>query len=555
MKRFAIALILLLWASLTFQVGAAWDHEAEVDALLEGAMAEFDIPGMSVVVIDDGEVVYSRGFGYADLSPFKAALPTTVYRLASVSKAVGGVLALDLQEQGKINLNKKTRDYVPGLPAFHTHRVWHTIANRSGFGHYTDFPEPPLVKYTDALTPLKSMWNTPLLYTPGQGYKYSTHGYTALGAAIEAATGKKLTPLIAGDFNDVYGLPTLRVENRQIFNANRSQLYTWKDGGNVEVTPDHISWKVLGGGLEASALDMARFGMKLMDGDILTPASLDKLWTPPDNLNNYAYGWNTAWETCTAVVAKNGGQTGANSYLRVYPTRGISIAVLTNRWKGGHSATTLGREIGKIMLEDECQYTEQELLKNRSFEQAATGDPKLAKNWIGMLLEDDQRVVNKRLRRFARTGKAAFRFNGEGPFLSAIRQDVNDINLVPGDRLILSGWIKASKMENTPRLSVELNNDDGSNSQFLLVGDIGTYGYRKYVKEIIVTKPADSLHMLVAILDEPGTFYVDDVSLYLIREGGSSALLSVPAAPAAPGERLDGSNANGQNAGADGLRD
>jgi hypothetical protein len=297
---------------------------------------------------------------------------------------------------------------------------------------------------------------------------------------------------------------------------------------------------VLGGGLEASALDVARFGMKLMDGDILTPTSLHRLWNAPDGRSDYAYGWNTNFDTCTAVVAKNGGQPGANSYVRLYPTRGIAIAVLTNRWNGGHSTMTLGREIGKIMLEEECQYAEEELLKNRGFETNDAGHVAKARFWQGFALDGDRRIVDRHLK-IARSGKASFRFTGEGPFLSWIRQDTNNIGIEAGDRLILSGWVRANGTTTTPRLSVELNYDDGSNGQFLLEANTGTYPYRKFVKEFVAAKPANSLHTVIAVMEGQGSFHVDDVSLMLVREGGSSA--GVVALPPAPGEAT-GANAD-----------
>jgi CubicO group peptidase (beta-lactamase class C family) len=98
-----------------------------------------------------------------------------------------------------------------------------------------------------------------------------------------------------------------------------------------------------------------RFGMKLVDGTILGPDALDRLWTPPDALSRYALGWDTGRDACQRVVAKNGGQLGSNSYIRIYPDAGIVIAVLTNRQSGGHSAVTLGRGIGGILLEEVCR--------------------------------------------------------------------------------------------------------------------------------------------------------------------------------------------------------
>ncbi len=106
-----------------------------------------------------------------------------------------------------------------------------------------------------------------------------------------------------------------------------------------------------GGGIEGSAYDLVRFGMKLVNGSILSQASRDTMWTPPDGLSDYALGWNTGVEDGYQVVAKGGSWDGASSYIRIYPEKEIVIVVLINRrYDDPHLATTIGRDLGATML-------------------------------------------------------------------------------------------------------------------------------------------------------------------------------------------------------------
>jgi CubicO group peptidase (beta-lactamase class C family) len=335
----------------------SWAHRGAVDTLLEKAMADFDIPGMSVAIAVNGEFQYMRGLGYANLSDKRIAHSRTIYRLASGSKAVAGALGLDLEERGLIDLDRDTRSYAPSLPTFHTHAVWHTLANRSGIGHYSANGSPAsTANFTTATAALEFFKDNALAFTPGTGYLYSTHAYTAAGAAFEGALGAPIADIVHAELTDRYGLGSLRVENRSVANGERSSLYTWNStfSSNRVATPDNLSWKVLGGGLESSVVDYVRFGIKLVDGTILEADSLARLWTRPDTFSGYALGWSTGTDSCQRVVAKDGGQLGSNSYIRIYPDAGIVIAVLTNRQNGGHSAVTLGRGIGGIVLTDVC---------------------------------------------------------------------------------------------------------------------------------------------------------------------------------------------------------
>jgi len=334
-----------------------YEHRLEVDEIMNSAKDEFDIPGMSVVVMQNGALKYARGVGHQDVASDKAAFSGTVYRLASISKAVGGVFGVDLEERGLIDLERDADRYIDDLPEHHTYEVGHTLTNRSGIGHYSENGSPGSFTHFDtAREAMEFFEDNALEFDPGTDYVYSTHAYTAFGAAVEGALGTSLTTALDRHLFDRYDLRTLRVEDRTVRNRHRSTLYTWDSGDdrNEARTPDDLSWKILGGGLEASAIDLARFGNKLLAGDILGNRGLNKLWTAPDDESSYAYGWSTGTDECAAVVAKSGAQLGARTYMRIYPDQGIVVVVMTNRKNGGHSPSTIGKAIGTQLLTTEC---------------------------------------------------------------------------------------------------------------------------------------------------------------------------------------------------------
>ena len=74
------------------------------------------------------------------------------------------------------------------------------------------------------------------------------------------------------------------------------------------------------------------------------------MWMPPTPASNYAMGWNTGTVDGTQVVAKDGKQIGVRSYLRIYPTRDISVAVIMNDRNAG--AVGLGQSIGDFVLDN-----------------------------------------------------------------------------------------------------------------------------------------------------------------------------------------------------------
>jgi CubicO group peptidase (beta-lactamase class C family) len=101
--------------------------------------------------------------------------------------------------------------------------------------------------------------------------------------------------------------------------------------------------------MESSSPDLARFGQKLLNGDILSAGSLSQLWTTT-NASRYSYGWDEGTHKNRRVVFKNGSNEGTQAYLRIYPDDDIVIAVMSNRRAGGHDVSDLGVAIGAELL-------------------------------------------------------------------------------------------------------------------------------------------------------------------------------------------------------------
>lgn len=325
-----------------------WSLRSSVDARVATELAK-GVPGISVAVYQNGQPVYLRGFGDADVADDTWMDATHVGSLASVSKAVAGVLTLRMQRQGDLDLGDETRDWVPTMPAFHTHTVGELLSNRGCVRHYVSgLDDQAGDSFSTALAASQQIWNDALVCNPSgdTDYNYSTHGYTFLGAALEAAGGDDIKDLVRKRLTTPFGLGTLGPQNFSS-SVHRMSIYS-----NGEVSTPNNDWKVLGGGLDSSATDLARFGAKLIGGQILNAEDRAELWTAPNAANpNYAYGWDLGSEDGTQVVAKGGSWTGNLAYLRLYPQKGISVAVMMNSRAGDWSAGQLGRDIGSLVLD------------------------------------------------------------------------------------------------------------------------------------------------------------------------------------------------------------
>ena len=322
-----------------------WPLRADVDGLVKAERDEHDVPGIGIAIAHDGKLVYLGGAGDQDVADDVWMHSGSVNRIASVSKAVSGALAMRMAaEHPSLDLDDPIQDYLPQLPAHHTYTVRQALMNRSCLAHY---PEGMSVQnqtdYDSSLEVLEEYMDEPLVCTPGE-YEYSTFAYNAPAAVFEGLEGTSFDQIALGELTIPFGLTTLRTENLA-GSLDRATLY---ETDNDEYAGDKTQNKWGGGGFVSSPRDLTRFGMGILDGTILSEDQREEMWTP---IGGYGMGWDVgSADGGQRVVGKAGGQPGANAYLRIYPDDGIVISVLSNRQKGGHSARLLSREIGERML-------------------------------------------------------------------------------------------------------------------------------------------------------------------------------------------------------------
>jgi CubicO group peptidase (beta-lactamase class C family) len=323
-----------------------WSHKDSIDQKVQTYLQANPSMGYSVAIAHQGKFRFIKGYGYADKENNKKAHGESVFRLASVSKAMTSILGFMLEDQKRINLSQTTRTYLNGLPQQHTHTLGQILSNRSRIRHYiSNDPVNNLGQVANAWEATKVFMNDPLV---APGYFYSTHGYTVFAAAIEAAVGQPFCNLIAQQIS-ARAKALLRCENRSQPDADRSQIYDYSREQNqftLVNNPDNLSWKYAGGGMESTVVDLAKIGNALINQTFMSSARLDTMITRPDNSANYAFGWDVGSNNGHRVFAKNGGQAGSRAHMRVYPDDQLVIVIMGNT-SGDDDYVDLARDIAQ----------------------------------------------------------------------------------------------------------------------------------------------------------------------------------------------------------------
>jgi serine beta-lactamase-like protein LACTB len=295
------------------------------------------IPGITMAVAVDGKIVYSEGYGLADLEQRVPVWPTTKFRIASISKPLTAVALMQLVETGKVDLDAPIQKYVPSFPdkgALITTRM--VAGHLAGIRHYKD-KEFEISKHYDSVTEgLKIFEDDPLVAPPGTKFSYSSYGFNLVSAVIEAASGENFLAYMQNHVFTPLGMPhTTADQNKQIV-EERARFYELAKAGNAENTPyvDN-SYKWAGGGFLSTAEDLVRFGSALLRPRFLKQESLKQLFTSQKTKageeTGYGIGWGVGKTSDGKIFyAHSGGAVGGTSQLIVYPESGVVIAMINN---------------------------------------------------------------------------------------------------------------------------------------------------------------------------------------------------------------------------------
>lgn len=322
------------------------EFTTHLDECIPVLMKDYNIPGVSIALIQKGETIWAKAYGYADLEQGRKMTADTYCRVESISKSVTAWAVMKLVEQRKIDLDQPVKQYIKNWEfpesQFSEEKVTvrQLLANTSGmplgdiFERYSPKDEIPSLK--ESLTK-----QAVLIQEPGVSFLYSNTGYNLLELLIEEVTGREFAEYITEEV-----LLPMGMDNSS---------FTWSEelkpavpiGYNSKGNPIpvYIYPEKASGGLFASVEDIAAFvgaGMTNYfhsEQRILPPENINKLYSPMvENPGIYglvfdSYGLGYYIETLAngkKSVANGGQGGGVMSYFQAVPETGDGIVILTN---------------------------------------------------------------------------------------------------------------------------------------------------------------------------------------------------------------------------------
>jgi len=340
LPRLATFGLLVVLAVPTAAQSPVADHSAAIERgrlVMSEIIQQGGVPGMSVAVAVNGEVVWTQGFGFADLEQQIPATEATLFRIGSVSKSVTAAAVGLLIEQGRLDLDAPVQQYVPTFPE----KRWPITTRQlgghiSGIRHYNGDEMLGSKYYETVVEGLEIFENDTLLFEPGARYSYSSYAWNLLSAVVESAAGTPFLQYMQESVFDVIGMQETSADHNDSIIPHRTSFYERAPGGIVLNAPyvDN-SYKWAGGGFIGTTADLVRFGAALTEDGFLNPETLEVLWTSQHLNDGSPTGYGIGWGVGTdyygrRVVSHSGGSVGGTAFLMLFPDDGVVVATLAN---------------------------------------------------------------------------------------------------------------------------------------------------------------------------------------------------------------------------------
>ena len=297
----------------------------------------------SVLVADNGKVIYKKGLGLANMEWNIPNDPDTKFRLGSITKQFTATLILQLVEQGKIKLDGKLSDYLPDYRKDTGAKITihNLLSHTSGVPSYTSVPGffQNVSRNPFAVDDfIKKYASENLEFEPGTKFVYSNSGYFLLGSVVEKVTGKPYEQVLKENIFDPLGMKNSGYDHWGTIINKRATGYSKTPRGYETAPYLDMSIPYSAGSLYSTVEDLYLWDQALYGDKVLTAKSKELMFKA--NLNNYGYGFVMTNATlgpnkfAVPVIQHNGGINGfSTTIVRMIGERRL-IVLLDNAEHG-----------------------------------------------------------------------------------------------------------------------------------------------------------------------------------------------------------------------------
>jgi len=323
------------------------DALVKLDIWLEGQRLKNDLPGFSVGVVHDQELIWSKGYGYADVTNKIPATDRTLYRVASITKTFTATAVMQLVEQGKLSLEDPVSKHLAWFTpkdadSAQPIRVWHLLSHTAGLVREppgTDWDE---LRYSDENAIKASTAETPLSLPTQTRLKYSNYGFTVAGELVTQLAGVPYPRYLQERILQPLGMTNSLLLEGTATVPGLAVPYGRRLPGQARGVEAQLNKRgvLSAGGLVSSVRDLAKWASLQFNeaddfqGPVLTGRSLREMHRPRFLVADWSQGWGIGWRLTRgekrAEIDHGGSLPGYKSVLLLDPASKVAVILLFN---------------------------------------------------------------------------------------------------------------------------------------------------------------------------------------------------------------------------------
>lgn len=348
---------------------------SKIDSFIMEKISETKLPGLTIAVVKDNEVIYAKGYGYRDLTRLDPMTPQTLMGIGSVTKSFTALSILKLVEEEKLHLDDPIDNYVKiGIkPKGYEITIHHLLTHTSGIpalGYAEAFIRGVLgldhywlpISKPEFIIPFMNEANEWIESQPGEKFFYLNEGYVILGQIISEVTGLKYE-----EFVKEVILKPLGMKRSYFYREEVEKDGNWATPYIIDRDGKHVATSfpfgiTADGGLISNVSDLIRYiNMYLNWGEvygvkIIDRSMLEKMFTPYINTpyqryggEAYGYGWNIVPNFHGYRLVNHSGSVLVHTaYVGFIPEKKIGVAILANA--SGYPLSLIGHYVLTYLL-------------------------------------------------------------------------------------------------------------------------------------------------------------------------------------------------------------
>lgn len=291
----------------------------------------------SILVAQEGEILLSKGYNYANWELKTANSSQTKFRISSITKPFTATLIMMMVENGTLSLDDRLCDHLPDCPtAWQGIEIQNLLNHTSGIVEYTSLDGAAqtsrLPHSTAGLIDL--FRNESLEFAPGETYRYSNSNYILLGAVLEQVSRTSFDLLLRRIILDPLRMRNSGMDDNTRILDNRASGYQIQGRDLINAPYLDMSNAYATAGMYSTILDLFAFDQALVSGLLLSEDSLESMYTPQyaadGSGGNYGLGWQLGESNGYQRIGHAGVINGFHVSMTSYPDQDFTIIVLSN---------------------------------------------------------------------------------------------------------------------------------------------------------------------------------------------------------------------------------